>query len=228
MNILITGGSSGLGKSLVEKLCSDKKNNVFFTYNLSRESAEIICSKNSNAHKIKCDFTKSSETDNFLKTIQSLDLDVLINNYYAGSFLYKHFQKIESEEFLNEFSKNIIPVIKITKAVIKGFRKKRSGEIITILSESLINPPVGTSIYLGNKFFLKGLSKTWKVENKNFGINSRYICPPFMKTNFTKDIDERFASLLIGKKSFSIDQISDKIISSLNNNLNEDKNDIKL
>ena len=228
MNILITGGSSGLGKSLVEKLCRDKKNNIFFTYNSSKENAKIICSTNSNAYKIKCDFTNSKETDNFVKKIQSFDLDVLINNYYTGTFINKHFQKIESDDFLNEFSKNIIPVIKITGEVIKGFRKKRSGEIITILSQSLINPPVGTSIYLGNKFFLKGLSKIWKVENKNFGINSRYICPPFMKTNFTKDIDDRFASMLIGENSFSIDQISDKIIYNIENDNNKDLNEIKL
>lgn len=228
MNFLVTGGSSGLGKSLVEKLCRDKKNNIFFTYNSSKESAQSICLTNSNAHKIQCDFTNSNETDNFVKKIHSLDLDVLINNYYTGTFIYKHFQKIECDEFLNEFSKNIIPVVKITREVIKGFRKKRSGEIITILSESIVMPPVGTSIYLGNKFFLKGLSKIWKVENKNFGINSRYICPPFMKTNFTKDIDDRFASLLIGEKSFSINQISDKIISSLKNDLGDNINEIKI
>ena len=123
---------------------------------------------------------------------------------------------------------NKTPVIKITGEVIKGFRKKRSGEIITILSQSLINPPVGTSIYLGNKFFLKGLSKIWNVENKNFGINSRYICPPFMKTNFTKDIDDRFASMLIGENSFSIGQICDKIIYSIENDTYNDLNEIKI
>jgi 3-oxoacyl-[acyl-carrier protein] reductase len=228
MNFLVTGGSSGLGKSLVEKLCSDKKNTVFFTYNLSKESAEAICYSNHNAHKIKCDFTQNSETDKFIKIIQSLNLNVFINNYYTGKFLYKHFHKIESDEFLNEFSKNIIPVIKITQEVIREFRKKKSGEIITVLSESIKNPPIGTSMYVGNKFFLKGLSKIWAIENKKFGINSRYICPPFMKTNFTKDIDERFASLLIGKKPYSINNISDKIISSLNNALNDNEIEIKL
>ena len=35
MNILVTGGSSGLGKSIVEKFCSNKKNKVYFTYNNS-------------------------------------------------------------------------------------------------------------------------------------------------------------------------------------------------
>ena len=157
MNILITGGSSGLGKSLVQKFCRDKKNNIFFTYNSSKKNAQIISKNNSNAHKIKCDFTSSKEINNFLEKIHTLDLDVLINNFYTGKFIYKHFQKIESEDFIKEFSKNVIPVIKITGEVIKGFRKKRSGEIITILSQSLINPPVGTSIYLGNKFFLKGI-----------------------------------------------------------------------
>ena len=72
------------------------------------------------------------------------------------------------------------------------------------------------------------MSKIWKVENKNFGINSRYICPPFMKTNFTKDIDDRFASMLIGENSFSIDQISDKIIYNIENDNNKDLNEIKL
>ena len=49
-----------------------------------------------------------------------------------------------------------------------------------------------------------------------------------MKTNFTKDIDERFASMLIGENSFSIDQISDKIIYNIENDSNKDFNEIKI
>ena len=83
MNILVTGGSSGLGKSIVEKLCSDKKNHIYFTYNNSIENSENICSKYPNATSIKCDFTNDSELNEFIENLKNLNINILINNFLS-------------------------------------------------------------------------------------------------------------------------------------------------
>ena len=83
MKILITGGSSGLGKSLVEELSKNKKNHIYFTYNRSEKSASEICIENKNTCKIKCDLNDKIELDEFILKIRKLDLDILINNYYS-------------------------------------------------------------------------------------------------------------------------------------------------
>ena len=109
MNILVTGGSSGLGKSIVEKLSSDKKNHVFFTYNNSIENSKNICSKYTNVTAIKCDFTNNNELILFVKNLKNLNLNILINNFYSwpknpllpGTFLTKNFHKIEESVFID-------------------------------------------------------------------------------------------------------------------------------
>ena len=172
MNILVTGGSSGLGKSIVEKLCSDKKNNIYFTYYNSVRNSKNICSNNRNATGIKCDFTNKSELNVFLENIKNLNIDVLINNFYSwpkdpllpGTFLNKNFHKIDRYKFIKEFENNLIPTILITQEAIKCFRINKYGKIITILSSFLDSPTIGSSIYISNKNYLKGLTKVWAVE----------------------------------------------------------------
>ena len=58
MKILITGGSSGLGKSIVKELSKNKENHIYFTYNRSEKSASKICEENKNTSKIKQFFNK--------------------------------------------------------------------------------------------------------------------------------------------------------------------------
>lgn len=56
MNILITGGASGLGEAITKKLAKDINNNVYFTYFKSETNAKKIKFDFSNAFPIKCDF----------------------------------------------------------------------------------------------------------------------------------------------------------------------------
>ena len=70
MNILVTGGSSGLGKAIVEKLSSDKKSCLFYLYN-SIDNAKSICLKYNNAISLKCDFTNEVDLDGFLNKIKT-------------------------------------------------------------------------------------------------------------------------------------------------------------
>ena len=123
MKILITGGSSGLGKSLLETISSSHE--VHFTYNSSLKSASEITSKFKNSNSYKCDFTNETELKNFLNKIKDIDFDELINNYYSGVFLGKHFSKTDSSDFLDVYKNNIIPVIEITQVLLKTFKKKK-------------------------------------------------------------------------------------------------------
>ena len=227
MRILITGGSSGLGKSFVKKLSEKKENTIFFTYNRSEESACKMCNENENIKSIKCDFTLKNELDEFIENLKNLEIDILINNYYAwpekpllpGTFLNKNFHKINEESFIDEFKRNVIPTVLITQEIIRLFRSKKNGKILTTLSSYLNSPTVGSSIYLSNKSYLKSLCNVWAVENEKFNIGSYFFSPSFMITGHTSKMDKRLVDQMVSssnsKKLMTVDYVSEKIANFL-------------
>ena len=240
MRILITGGSSGLGKSIVKKLSENKENAIFFTFNRSEESASKMCKENKNIKSIKCDFTIKKELDEFIENLKNLEIDILINNYYSwpenpllpGTFLNKNFHKIDEELFVDEFKRNVIPTVLITQEIIKLFRSKKNGKILTTLTSFLNSPTIGSSIYLSNKNYLKSLCNVWAVENKKFNINSYYFSPSFMITGHTSKMDERLVDQMVSSsdsnKLMTVDHVSEKISDFLNSDELNGSNEIIL
>jgi NAD(P)-dependent dehydrogenase (short-subunit alcohol dehydrogenase family) len=199
MNILITGGSNGLGKEIVEKLAADTGNFIYFTYNSSIKEASAIEEKYSNVRAINCDFSDLKSVSRLIDFIPNMKLHVLLNNAYV-SIEKQHFHKIKSSLFLDSFSKNVLPVLMLTQQVIDGFRKNKFGKIINILSSySIGNPPIGLSEYIANKAYILSMSKSWANENIKFNITSNCISPSFMLTKFTSDTDDRVLDDLIQK-----------------------------
>jgi NAD(P)-dependent dehydrogenase (short-subunit alcohol dehydrogenase family) len=191
MNILITGGSSGLGKALVELLAPEQTQGIYFTYNRHKDAANALIEKFSCIHAIEVDFTNSEHIDKLLETMDGMDLDVLINNAYIGSPQTTHFHKIDAGDFMSSFKNNMLPTIRITQKAILIFKKKKFGKIINVLTAALLNlPPTGYSEYLGNKAYLQALSKVWNKEYARYNITSNCVAPEYMGTNFAH-VDER-------------------------------------
>ena len=198
MNILVTGGASGLGKSITKKLLKNKNYTVYFTFCGSKENADKISSNFSNSKAIKCDFNDLETVNSLCEMVPDLKLDVLINNAYSGNFITKHFNKIPADVFASDFIKNTIPTILITQSTISYFKKIKKGKIITILTSALVNhSPLGASSYIANKAYLQSLTKSWAVENKKFNITSNSVSPSLMQTKLTSDIDERIIDQII-------------------------------
>lgn len=192
MNILITGGASGLGEAITARLASNLEDNVFFTFNTSYDQARDIENRLPNTKGIRCNFNNQSEIASLLELIVIADIDLLINNAYTSNIAPTHFHKTEYKTFTEKFEANIIPVIRITQKAILHFRGKRLGRIITILSSALVdNPPVGWSEYVAGKAYLASLCKSWATENSRFNITSNSISPSFMQTRFTENTDDR-------------------------------------
>jgi 3-oxoacyl-[acyl-carrier protein] reductase len=191
MNILITGGISGLGGAITINLASDKSAHLIATYCNSVQEARALTGEYNNVKAVKCDFSKEDELEELLVIIREEQIDVLINN--ALSFQTQgYFHKINPASFQESFLKNILPTIKITKEAIQEFRKRKFGKIITILSSFLVNrPPIGLSLYVAEKNYLYSMAKSWAIENSRFNITSNMISPSFMQTNLNKNADGR-------------------------------------
>ncbi len=221
MNILITGGASGLGEAITKKLAKDANNRIWFTFSKSRAKADLITTEFSNTVSIQCDFSNSLSIADLRENIKRFDPDVLINNAYNGEFLKSHFHKIAPEEFMDDFKNNIIPVIEITQEAISVFRKKKRGKIITVLTAALVNvPPIGSSVYIANKAYLEKLTKVWATENAKFNITSNAVSPSFMQTGLTSNMDERLVEQIKEgnplKKILTVEEVADTVFYLVN------------
>ena len=216
MNILITGGASGLGEAITNHLSRDLNNTVYFTFCSSKEKADKIMSLFSNSKSIYCDFNDMGSVNSLCELIPDLKLDVLINNAYTGQFTTKHFHKISPDTFSEDFNLNIIPTIMIAQSSIAYFKKMKQGKIITILTSSLLNtPPIGASSYVANKAYLQSLSKSWAIENIKFNITANTVSPSLMQTKLTSDIDNRIIEQIIKehplKKILSTSEVTEAV-----------------
>lgn len=197
MNILVTGGASGLGGSVTRKLAAIPGNKVYFTFNQSAEQAAELESELPQAKAISCDFRSSVDVESLCSLFSEYEIDTLVNNALTG-MTKKHFHKISPSVFQDSFHLNVLTTLQITQQAILSFRKRKFGKVITILTSYLANnPPTGLSEYVANKAYLKSMSTSWASENAAYNITSNCISPSMMLTQLTRDLDERVVEEII-------------------------------
>ena len=216
MNILVTGGASGLGGVITRKLAAIPGNKVFFTFHQSADKAAAMEKELPQVKAIHCDFSKPEDVEKLCSMILEFDLDVLINNAIVG-MIKTHFHKTAPDTFLNSFNINVFPILQITQQAILSFRKKRFGKIITILTSYLANrPPTGLSEYVANKAYLQSMSKSWAGESATYNITSNCVSPSMMRTQLTQDLDERIIEEIVNaqplRRLVTPEEVADTIL----------------
>ena len=109
-NILVTGGSRGIGKNIAH-LLTDLGGSVVTT-----GTKEVHLFENNNIEYKKVDFTNETELNDFLEEIEKRNFDVVINN--AAMNIKEDFVNISDKLYSNIMSVNLTAPIKIIQAVI--------------------------------------------------------------------------------------------------------------
>jgi len=196
MNVIITGGGSGLGRSLVERFALDAHNRVLFTYCQTPEAGLVEAINNANVTALRCDFSSVDDFSSLLTQADAFEAELLINNSWPG-LDRKHFHRFEREEIDQSFDRNVASTVALSRHLLKAFKKRRAGKIINILTSALINrPPVGMSIYAAEKAYLLQLSKSWIAEFGSFGVAVNNVLPGFMATGMNASLDERVVEMI--------------------------------
>ena len=192
-NVLITGGSRGIGKSIVQVLIKNGAN-VGFTYSSSEDAANKI-SKELSSDSIKCIAYKSdaSQLDECEKLVECFlndfeTIDVLINN--AGITKDNLLMRMNEQDFDKVIEINLKSVFNMTKATQRVFLKNRNGSIINMSSVVGVKGNAGQSNYAASKAGIIGFSKSIALELGSRNIRCNVIAPGFIRTEMTDNLSE--------------------------------------
>ena len=174
--VLITGGSSGIGKSIGEFL----HQKGFVVYGTSRNPEKIT---NSIFPLVALDVRdKQSIVKCVDEVIQkSGRLDIVINN--AGVGITGPIEEIPTEEIRNNFETNLFGPIEVMKAVLPQMREQKSGLIINITSIAGYMGLPYRGIYSASKGALELITEALRMEVKSFGIQITNVAPGDFATN---------------------------------------------
>ena len=175
--VFITGGSSGIGKTVGVYL----QEKGFTVYGTSRNPERI-------AHEVpftllKVDVTNPSSISQAIHEILSKEdsLDVVINN--AGVGITGPIEETPDEEIKKAFDTNYHGPLHVIKAVIPQMRKQGSGHIINVTSIAGYMGLPYRGIYSATKAALEITTEAYRMEVKQFGIEIINIAPGDFATN---------------------------------------------
>jgi NAD(P)-dependent dehydrogenase (short-subunit alcohol dehydrogenase family) len=174
--VLITGGSSGIGKSIGEFL----HHKGFVVYGTSRNPERVL---NSIFPLISLDVRNAESIRLAVDKIIAVSgkLDVVINN--AGVGITGPLEEIPMEEIKNNFETNFFGPIEVMKAVLPQMRSQQSGLIINVTSIAGYMGLPYRSVYSASKGALELITEALRMEVKSFGIQITNIAPGDFATN---------------------------------------------
>lgn len=183
MNILITGGSRGIGAAAV-KLFAEKGHRVWFLYEKNHDAAGAVCAQ-TGAEAICCDV---ADRDKVLASLAGLPaMDVLINN--AGIAHYGLISQIGKEHWDRMFAVNVHGMYHCIEAVLPGMLQQQSGCIINVSS---MWGQVGASCevcYSACKGAVIAMTKALAKELGPSGIRVNCLAPGVVLTDMCSSID---------------------------------------
>ena len=190
--VLVTGASRGIGRAIALTL-GEAGATVIGTATSNEGAANIskIFTENNILGKgMKLNVTDNEQIVDLLKSITEDygSVDILINN--AGITRDNILVRMKAEEWDDIINTNLSSVYRMSKAVLRGMIKKRSGRIISITSVVGAMGNAGQSNYAAAKAGIMGFTKSLAREVGVRGITVNAIAPGFIETDMTDNLPE--------------------------------------
>ncbi|MBB3656672.1 NAD(P)-dependent dehydrogenase (short-subunit alcohol dehydrogenase family) [Rhizobium sp. BK650] len=201
---LVTGASSGMGKSIAKRLIADG----YLVYVAARGVDRMADLERLGAVPLRMDISSDEDIVAAVAAIteRSGGVDVLVNN--AGYGLYGPVEEIPLDEARYQFEVNVFGPARLTQLLLPAMRAKGRGTIVNITSMGGKIYTVLGAWYHATKHALEGWSDSLRLEAEPFGIRVVVIEPGLIETGFgsaaSKGLLERSANGPYAKMAQSI------------------------
>ena len=179
--VLVTGGSSGIGRAVAESLTAAGARVAITGRNQARltEAARAI-----GARAIQADVSLEADVRRtYREVIETFgDLDVLVNN--AGVGILKPLTDLALDDFDRVFATNVRGTMLMAREAAKIFVARNRGNIVNIASTAALRGAPGGTAYYGSKFALRGMTECWRAELRKHNIRVFLVNPSEVLTAF--------------------------------------------
>ena len=192
-NVIITGGSRGIGKAIAEKFAQNGANIAFTCVKMSEDSLALAKNLENLGVKAKAYESDASDFESALNLAENVfndfgSIDVLVNN--AGITKDNLLLRMSEEDFNDVMKVNMNSVFNNTKAVLRQMLKQKKGSIINLSSVVGVKGNAGQSNYSSSKAAIIGFTKSVALELGSRNIRCNAIAPGFIETEMTRALQQ--------------------------------------
>ena len=185
---IITGGTRGIGRAIVERLLEEGLIVVFCGQSdasVQRAGGELAQRYPGKAFGKKCDVSQLEEVRAFFEfaTEKLGRIDLLVNN--AGVGLFAPVEQLTPEQWCRMIDLNLSGVYYCCHEAIPQMKAAGGGYIINISSLAGKNPFAGGAGYNASKFGLNGFTEAMMLDHRKDDIRVSYIMPGSVDTQFS-------------------------------------------
>ena len=187
---IVTGGTRGIGRAIVEALAADGAR-VVFTYVSNKSIAEEIA----DGEKIlsyQADVTDSARAGEVVKEIRASlgKIDILVNN--AGITRDKLLVRMSEADWDAVVDTNLKGVYNFTRPVVTAMLRQRSGTILNVSSVSGLTGMPGQTNYSASKAGMIGFTKALAKEVAKANIRVNALALGLIDTDMTQSLAEKY------------------------------------
>jgi acetoacetyl-CoA reductase len=194
---LVTGGTRGIGRAIVERLTADGMK-VAAGYSGNDKAAEAL-TRETGAMVIKGNVGNFADCKHAREAVERElgPIDVLVNN--AGITRDGVFHKMTSEQWSEVIRVNMDSLFNMTRQVIEGMRDRGWGRIINISSINGQKGQMGQTNYSAAKAGMIGFTKALALENARKGVTVNCIAPGYIDTEMVMAVPEKVLESIIAQ-----------------------------
>ena len=195
--VLVTGGSRGIGRAVVETLVAGTSNPVAFTWSSSQEEARVIEeASGGRARAFHLDLRDRSRPDDLLAEVEEAlgPVEGLVNN--AGIRRESLLALTSDEDWDAVLDVNLGGLFRCCRAVLRGMMVRRRGAIVNVSSLSALHGVAGQAAYAASKAGILGLTRSLAREVGKRGVRVNAVVPGFVPTDLTAGLPDAAVQML--------------------------------
>jgi 3-oxoacyl-[acyl-carrier protein] reductase len=196
---LVTGGSRGIGRSIVKAFVAEGAK-VAFVYKGNQLAANTLVQELSQANgtvfALQADVTNGAEAESCVQQVEKRwgRFDILVNN--AGIIRDDLFVRMEPEAWQSVLQTNLGGTYNFCRAVAYMLMKQRHGRIINISSVAAEHANMGQANYAASKGAINALTRALAVELASRNVTVNAIAPGFIETDMSEAVRNKAGDMI--------------------------------
>jgi 3-oxoacyl-[acyl-carrier protein] reductase len=188
---LVSGGSRGIGRAIVELFAQDGMDVVFFYRDNAAAAQEVVAAvqdSGGKAEALQADVSDAAAVNDAVERIVEARgrIDVLVNN--AGIVRDNILGLLEDEDIRAVLETNVVGTFNVTRAVARHMISKRSGRIVNLSSVAGDKGGRGQSNYAASKGAINAFTRAMAVELASRKITVNCVAPGVIETEMSQQV----------------------------------------